>query len=418
MKIGRLILWYVILLSTFLGAVSCPSLAKTNINMWLALPAMAKEGWQKDCVERFNAANPDIELNITLTTVAAINDRVVTAVAGGAGPDIAYYPSSIMARWIGNGLAAPLDRYMNQMPDLADFFPDVIKTLQFAGKTYAIPYSMWPIYDLYNMDLVRASGLALPATWDEMVSMARKITRRAPDGSIEVIGYSGSRNGTFAYYDLHMAMEQLGSRTIEIGGKKATLVNDAGRRAMNYLYDLWYVPGIPTGGHGLNQAAKGQVGVLRNATAQISILDTLQGEFLPRRVVGPAPNTDIVQHNAGVLFMLSSSKNPDAAWRVMQAFTSPESIKSYLMAEGSSFPSRRSLVPDRELMGRSPFAPKLMALFTTPITTYGARHFYFNDFLQPAGDILMAALNGTIGVNTALEEAERIINAILADKMK
>jgi ABC-type glycerol-3-phosphate transport system substrate-binding protein len=55
-----------------------------------------------------------------------------------------------MSRWILSELALPNDRYLNAMPDRSDLIPDAVHALRYNGKTWALPFSIWPIGDLYN----------------------------------------------------------------------------------------------------------------------------------------------------------------------------------------------------------------------------------------------------------------------------
>ena len=55
---------------------------------------------------------------------------------------------------------------------------------------------------------------------------------------------------------------------------------------------------------------------------------------------------------------------------------------------------------------------------TPPLSPFGGTHVHFVDFRVPAGNFLTQAVQGTMPVPSALEEAERIINAMLDDLSK
>ncbi|MGI6611824.1 MAG: hypothetical protein ACOX4G_15155 [Limnochordia bacterium] len=53
----------------------------------------------------------------------------------------------------------------------------------------------------------------------------------------------------------------------------------------------------------------------------------------------------------------------------------------------------------------------------SPMTTYGAVHTYWSDTYPKAGDLVLSVLQGKRGTIGALEEAERLMNTLLAEKL-
>src|SRR5690606_35898682 len=133
-----------------------------------------------------------------------------------------------------------------------------------------------------------------------------------------------------------------------------------------------------------------------------------------RPIVGPTPDTGIVHHNAGTLFMVQTSQNKEAAWRVMEAWVRPENMARYILAHGGSLPARISLTTDPALAGM-PFADEFFALLGERITTYGSKHPLFVAFRAAAGTYLQQAIEDQIGISTALEQAEEAVNQIVRD---
>jgi sn-glycerol 3-phosphate transport system substrate-binding protein len=67
---------------------------------------------------------------------------------------------------------------------LNSFYPTLMENGRTAGKTWGIPFQRSTIVMYYNKDAFRAAGLdpeQPPATWDELVSMGKKLT--TSDGS-------------------------------------------------------------------------------------------------------------------------------------------------------------------------------------------------------------------------------------------
>jgi ABC-type glycerol-3-phosphate transport system substrate-binding protein len=392
--------------------------------MWFSSQPVAVNDWAQSFEETFNQRNPDIQLSVEMhPSVSALRDKLVVAVAGGAAPDIFYEASNVMGRWIISGVATPIDRYLNAMPDRADLIPDVVKALRYDGKTWALPFSVWSHCDLYNMDLLENSGVARPGTWRELEASARRLLRVGEAGDIMVFGYRKPHGELTNFIDLQVAMEQLGSTPIATEGTKSNLQTEAARQALAYLRDMVQA-GMPnsSGGSDFGAILGGRVAIqhmypgweLTKLSGQISAAGV---NLELHRFVGPEPGRSVVTHNAGTLFIVSSTGSPDQAWRVMQAFAERDALKGYLMAHGSSLSVRLSQRNDRDLLAR-PYYSSQIATLISPITTYGVNHPYYTDFRQPAGAFLLEAVNGEMAIETALEQAGEAIEVIIADRTR
>ena len=121
---------------------------------------------------------------------------------------------------------------------------------------------------------------------------------------------------------------------------------------------------------------------------------------------------EIVLVDTGTLMLVSGTPNPDAAWRVMEAWVAPENLKAYLLAHGGSLPVLKSLMNDPDLLAL-PFAEQLIELFGHRVTTYGAKHPLYREFRTQAGEFLQRALNDEMPIESALEQAEQVVNQVV-----
>jgi ABC-type glycerol-3-phosphate transport system substrate-binding protein len=85
-----------------------------------------------------------------------------------------------------------------------------------------------------NLDMLDEAGLRPTlSTWDELRTAARKLTRYAPDGRVQVTGFDG--NGTALWDDL---IYQQGQFLWDEKGTRLQLDTPAGRRALTLVYQL------------------------------------------------------------------------------------------------------------------------------------------------------------------------------------
>ncbi len=399
-------------------AYCLPVNAKTPISMWIPTSPPAVAQWYKNFEAAFNAANPDIQLTIDVKADSITNMRetLVVAYAGGVAPDIHYESTNIMSRWVLNKFAAPLDKYIKQYRDWNDWIPDIKQCVEYDGSTYALPYGLTLWFHAYNMDIMANNGLVPAETWQQQISLARRLTQVDQSGNVKLYGYALPRSNILAYILLHASIEQLGLSTVVWGSTTGNINNDAGRQALQYLHDLFQA-GMrnSTGGRTWADILAGRTAVFWGNGTQNSEMVNARNQgmnFLLKRYVGPEVGTSLAQQETVSLFMVSSTKHPDEAWRVMEAFAQADNLKRYYMADNWYLTVRRSLMADADVLNR-PFSREQISLLTSPLTTYGPKHALYSDFRAPVGDPLLKAINDGMPVQTALEEAERILNVYL-----
>lgn len=402
--------------NTCLGAT-----AKVPVTMWFPTHAPEVVEWFKNFEAEFNKNNPDIQLTIEVQgiTITHMRDKLVIAEAAGVAPDIHYESGNVIGRWVDNGLAAPLNEYIAKMPDQRDFLPDATDAVKYNGKVYAMPYAIWPIFDVYNMNLLEESGLALPHTWSELISTASKLTRKGSDNKINIQGYANALSAATVMQVFNHAMEQLGVPIIGDNMNKGSINNQAGRDALQYLRDLWQAGmGSPIDvGFLMGTAMQGKTAIFQSSGTDIQNLLTMVDSGINislKRAVGPAVGKDSVQHNTPVIWMLKSTRYPQQAWRVMEAFLKPENLKKFYMIDGRYQPIRISQFGDNSIRARA-FSKEQMDLLYSPVRTYGMKHPLYAGFRSDVGAPLLDAIKGTIAIGPAVEEADRLLNVSLKD---
>ncbi|HHT28014.1 MAG TPA: extracellular solute-binding protein [Firmicutes bacterium] len=395
--------------------------APVTVTAWFYSGSPAVSEWAKEFNARFNANNPDIKLEFQLMAYDQINTGLIVAAASGVGPDIAYFPANLIPGRIAQGLTTPLNRYLDAWPDSKDFIPDLLKAVTDAdGRVHALPFAMWGIFDLYNTDMFLASALTMPHDWDSLLQTARKLTTYNSDGSVRTYGYACSHTLTLAIYNLELAMQQLGKGMISIGDTSVDLNNERATTALNFLQELWQT-GMPDGNSGasdLSFSVNGRTAIQGYATYNLlDIAPSNTTSLEPRRVVGPNAGQDLIRFNAGMLYILSTSKHPDAAWRVLADFTSPDNSAGYLQAQVSYLPVRRSVLAKMSTIVTHPLALKMAQLMYSPMTTYGAVHEYWAAIHPVGAPLILSVLQGKRAIPGTLEEAERLMNAALAEQL-
>jgi multiple sugar transport system substrate-binding protein len=140
----------------------------------------------------YNAQNK-VNIEIDYTDWASSFQKITTGLAGGTAPDI----------FMGGGLWTPviaskngtleLDTYLKDWPEWNDWYEVARKDVTYNGKIHAIPYRMNARGNIiYRKSLFEKAGLdpnKPPATWEEALSMAAKLTQKDSSGKITIAGW-------------------------------------------------------------------------------------------------------------------------------------------------------------------------------------------------------------------------------------
>lgn len=175
-------------------------LAKTVITLW-TLPHLTPEtvspfgAGMKAAVEAFATSHPDIELQVS---EGADLNKLLTAIAGGAAPDVAIVDRFLLASLARKGYFLPVDQWVkgSRIIRPENMPPGAWEELHgFDGKLYGVPMladnvGFWSLY--YNTRLFSEAGIDLvhaPYSWDEFRAASRKLTRRNAAGEMTQLGY-------------------------------------------------------------------------------------------------------------------------------------------------------------------------------------------------------------------------------------
>ena len=113
--------------------------------------------------------------------------KLLSALAGGTGPDIFEIGDHSLGRW--KSLLAPLPTSTFaatfNVGMMATYFPGVVADdFVSDGNLYALPVSVDTLAMIYNRDYFDSAGIALPPkTWDDLKPMSQRLARDFTDRS-------------------------------------------------------------------------------------------------------------------------------------------------------------------------------------------------------------------------------------------
>ena len=140
------------------------------------------EARARELVTKFEAAHPDITVNLQITTTDGLPQRVLTALQSGAAPDVIDVQHAWVNGYAQNNLVIPLD---DVLTDREDYVPAALDYVTFDNKLWGIPYRIESLAVIYNKTHFKEAGLDPenpPQTWDELVAAATALTKDGRSG--------------------------------------------------------------------------------------------------------------------------------------------------------------------------------------------------------------------------------------------
>ncbi len=123
-------------------------------------------------VEKFEAENPGIKLNLDVVSWNDVYTEVDTRIANNNAPDILNI--DVFANYANEGLLMPVKDYC---PDdlFGDFFPSFIEQSVIDGVVWAVPDLASARALFYNVDIFEEIGAEVPTTWAELEDVSQTI---------------------------------------------------------------------------------------------------------------------------------------------------------------------------------------------------------------------------------------------------
>ena len=171
---------------------------KTTVTMIAAQYGNETANWWAEFETKFEAANENIDLVVDVVSWNDIYTVVNTRIANGEQPDLLNIDG--FADYQADGLLLPASEWVSEKT-YAKFFPSFLDQSVVDGVVWAVPdlASARALY--YNADILKAAGVEVPTTWDELKAACEAI--KAYDASIYPWGVDMTTDegqACFAYY--------------------------------------------------------------------------------------------------------------------------------------------------------------------------------------------------------------------------
>jgi fructooligosaccharide transport system substrate-binding protein len=195
-------------------------------------------------VETFQRNNPNAKVELELVPFDQYFQKIAIALSSGSGVDVFDVDSPLVTSYAVQDALLPLDEYIDKK-DWEDFVAVERATATVQGKIMSVPWSSSEQGLYYNVEMLAAAGIKPAAgvgdrwTWEKTLDAARKLTKKAPDGSTAVWGLTIEQ--VDRPYQILPLLESNGALPISPDGKRVAGVLNSPQavEAVRFYGDLF-----------------------------------------------------------------------------------------------------------------------------------------------------------------------------------
>lgn len=191
--------------------------------------------WE-DVVQRCEAANPGLDINLESLAWQQAHDATAQRVAAGTFPDLLNTATIWLPEWIEGGALQPVSDELVPADIAADFVPALYeKGAVIDGVSWGLPMAAATRALFFNTDLFEAAGLdpsAPPTTWDEFRDAAVAIKEMTGE-----FGYGHDAKGVQAFRYFGFFLWNNGGQFFDEEGN-AAFNSPEGVEALQFFVDL------------------------------------------------------------------------------------------------------------------------------------------------------------------------------------
>jgi multiple sugar transport system substrate-binding protein len=367
---------------------------------------------------------------VTVTVKSGQDDtKMLQAIGAGTGPDVGLsYSTDIVGKHCATGAWGDLQPYVGRDQIDLNKFPATVRSYtEFRGKRCSMPFLADTYGFYYNKKMLADAGFANPPkTLSELTTMAKALTKRKADGTIERAGFLPLW-GFYEFSPSHFA-PVTGAKWLKDDGTSAIGTDPAWQEVMRWQKDLvdWYgyqnlekfrasLGDEWSADHAFH---KGQIAMMVDGEYRIAFLRDQAKDVDFGTAPMPVADSQASRYGAGyvtgnVIGISRNSKNPEAAWALIRYLTTDTGAIVKLANGIKNVPTTTDALasPDLEV---DPAFKTFLDIFnhpettTTPASAVGpAYQETFSQFLDKWQS------GGVTDINTGLADVDRQVNQLI-----
>jgi len=425
-------------------ALSSTSITKTTLRLW-DIPNGRIQEFMTEAIEDWNKEHPEIKVDYTVISGAGIEPwmKIGASIAAGEGPDVAATHIRVSDDWTFAGLMAPIPESVWSKDYIEENFPGTgIKWFQWDieagtfgaddGEYYLLPWSTQMAVLDYNVDLVEEVGID-PAqlegnlTWDRLIAIAQKSTKRTSDGNLTQAGFTYEGHGWVWWQAITYSLGgHLFKPADNISGYVSNADSFESLKALQLLWDIvnkykLFDPGfmswIEAFGTEKTAMTSGWGWVdyymkdnFPNVNYRGAVMPTFSG-LPPYGMARPAPWYGVPNANGNPNY----SKDEETIWKFFKEFMLSDNVIDGIGYSTGCIPTYKPIMDNPERMEKyftnSTFSAQLKML---PYTVFAGDE--INEEFMEAINLEERMLYQNMAPSEAVKEYIQNVNKLLAEK--
>jgi multiple sugar transport system substrate-binding protein len=322
-----------------------------------------------ELIKRFEAANPGIKVKHTHVPYDDFRVKIAAAIPAGQGPDVVQLFYGWLQDYLKAGLLQPLPAGAFSTVEIErEFFP-IVQQMKVDGKYYALPTAVRSLALFWNKALFKEAGLdpeRPPATLDELVDYARKLTKRSANGDLLQAGITIDMGGQDHHWLREVLIRQFGGAPYSADRKTVTYNTDAGVAATQWYIDLAAKQKVGQIGFltdGVTAFRSGKAGMTIDGSFRLGALDGQKGLDYG---VAELPAYKGIKSNFASYWVngittKATGPKQDAAVKFLKFLTTPEAMELWMNTVGE-LPARRSVAEKDANKNHAKYGPFIRGL--------------------------------------------------------
>jgi multiple sugar transport system substrate-binding protein len=311
-------------------------------------------------VADFKASHPKI--NVVVKS-GQDDSKMTQAIGAGQGPDVGLsYSTDIVGKFCASGAWLDLGPYITRDKVSLDGFPATVRQYtEYQGKRCSMPVLADAYGMYYNKKMFADAGItAPPKTLDELSDVAKKLTKRSANGTIQVAGFLPEW-GFYENSPSHLG-PAVGGKWLNDDGTSAIGSDPNWQTLLNWQKSLvdWFGyanlekfrAGIGDEYSDANAFQKGQVAINIDGEYRIAFAKD-QAKDLDFGVA-PIPTASPDLYGSGyvtgnVIGISRNAKNPEAAWELIKYLTANTAAIVKLANTLKNIPTTKEALASKDL---------------------------------------------------------------------
>lgn len=380
-----------LVLTLVVATVTQTSLAQQRVALkfWMSADPQL-EAAIDELLKGYMRAKPNVTVQRDAFPFNEYHQKIATATAAGDAPDV-FWMDVRVAAFAAQGSLLVLEKYLTPQ-NKGDILESGFIEPVWKGRIYGVPMHELTEGLFVNRTMFEEAGIRIPArledawTWDEFVTIARRLTRRTGERT-DIWGFGVLRH--LSDWSILPVIIQNNGTVLSSDLKKATgnLNAPAAVEAMKWYQDLFTrhrviaIDPIPDG------FPTGKIAIFQAPSTYRAVLDRRFPDFKYAVVPMFRGKRCAVTAGGWNVSIAARTKNPDASWTLVDWLTR-EKHADWVRTSGY-LPIRKSLIQKERQFRQYPWD-----IFTGQLQNCAvhrphtpAYSFYFDTFLALAKDI-------------------------------